>query len=52
MEQVTTQNLEVIMIDVDKNLILVKGAIPGHKGSVVLIHPAVKVTLRAAHKAA
>jgi len=38
----TTQNLEVIRIDSPRNLILIKGAVPGSKGSDVLIKPAVK----------
>ncbi len=40
--KVTVQNLEVVRVDADKNLILVKGAIPGHKGSMVTIKEAVK----------
>lgn len=40
--KVTVQNLEVVRVDADKNLILVKGAIPGPKGSVVTIKEAVK----------
>ena len=40
--KVTVQNLEVVKVDTDKNLILVKGAIPGAKGSVVTIKEAVK----------
>lgn len=40
--RVTVQNLEVVKVDADKNLILVKGAIPGPKGSVVTIKEAVK----------
>ncbi len=40
--RVTVQNLEVVRVDADKNLILVKGAIPGAKGSVVTIKEAVK----------
>lgn len=40
--KVTVQNLEVVRIDAEKNLILVKGAIPGPKGSVVTIKEAVK----------
>ena len=39
---VTVQNLEVVRVDADKNLILVKGAIPGPKGSMVTIKEAVK----------
>jgi large subunit ribosomal protein L3 len=38
----TTQNLEVIRIDSPRNLLLIKGAVPGSKGSDVLIKPAVK----------
>ena len=38
----TMQNLEVIKIDVVRNLILVKGAVPGHKGSKVIVQFAVK----------
>lgn len=40
--QVTTQNLEVIQVDADKNLLLVKGAVPGPAGGDVYIRPAVK----------
>lgn len=40
--KVTVQNLEVVRIDAEKNLILVKGAIPGPKGSVVTIKEAIK----------
>ncbi len=40
--KVTVQNLEVVKVDAEKNLILVKGAIPGAKGSVVTIKEAVK----------
>ena len=39
---VTVQNLEVVRVDAEKNLILVKGAIPGPKGSMVTIKEAVK----------
>lgn len=41
-ERVTIQNLEVAMIDVENNLILIKGAIPGPKKSLVTIKRAVK----------
>ena len=40
--QRTIQNLEVIRVDVERGLLLVKGSIPGHKGSDVIIKPAVK----------
>ena len=42
-EQVTIQTLEVVRIDEDRNLILVKGAIPGAPGGDVIVRPAVKV---------
>ena len=42
--KVTVQNLEVVRVDADKNFILVKGAIPGSKGSVVTIKEAVKAS--------
>lgn len=38
----TVQNLEVVRIDPERNLILVKGAVPGHRGGRVVIRPAVK----------
>jgi len=38
----TTQNLEVVRVDVERNLILVKGAVPGHRGGRVIVQPAVK----------
>lgn len=40
--QVTVQSLEVVQIDADKNLILIKGAVPGANGKDVIIRPAVK----------
>lgn len=43
--QVTTQNLTVVAIDSERGLIMVKGAVPGHEGSVVLIKDAVKKQL-------
>ena len=38
----SAQNLEVVRVDAEKNLILVKGAVPGHKGGRVLVKPAAK----------
>lgn len=38
----STQNLEIVRIDSDRNLLLVKGAVPGSKGNDVIIRPAVK----------
>ena len=41
-EKITIQNLEVIRIDADKNLLLVKGAVPGIKGALMTIKSTVK----------
>ena len=41
-EQVTIQNLAVVKIDAEKNLIAVKGAVPGAKGGIVFIRDSVK----------
>ena len=41
-EQVTILNLEVVKVDAEKNLIAVKGAVPGAKGGIVFIRDAVK----------
>lgn len=41
-KKVTTQNLEVVRVDVEKNLLLVKGAVPGPKKSLVTIKESVK----------
>ena len=38
----TAQNLEIVRVDADRNLLLIKGAVPGHKGGRVLIKPSVK----------
>ena len=41
-EQVTIQNLVVVKIDAEKNLIAVKGAVPGSKGGIVFVRDSVK----------
>ena len=41
-KQVTVQSLEVVKVDAENNLILVKGAIPGSTGGDVIVKPAVK----------
>jgi large subunit ribosomal protein L3 len=41
-EKVTVLNLEVVKIDADKNLIAVKGAIPGSRGGIVFVRNTVK----------
>lgn len=40
--QRTTQSLEVVRVDAERQLLLVKGAVPGSKGSDVIVRPAVK----------
>ena len=40
--RVTVQNLEIVEVDVERNLIMVKGAVPGPTGGDVCIRPAVK----------
>lgn len=40
--QRTTQNLEVVRVDAERQLLLVKGAVPGARGSDVVVRPAVK----------
>ena len=41
-EQVTVINLDVVKVDAEKNLIAVKGAVPGAKGGIVFIRNTVK----------
>ena len=41
-ERVTTQNLELVRVDAERNLLLVKGAVPGAIGGDVIVKPAVK----------
>ena len=40
--QRTAQNLEIVRVDADRNLLLVKGAVPGHRGGSVIVRPSVK----------
>jgi large subunit ribosomal protein L3 len=41
-ERVTTQNLEVVVIDTERNLLAVKGSVPGAKGGLVIVKASVK----------
>ena len=41
---VTIQNLDVVRVDMDKNVILVKGSVPGAKGAILKVKSAVKAT--------
>jgi large subunit ribosomal protein L3 len=45
--RVTTQNLEVVSTDLDRGLILIRGAVPGSKGSWIYVRDAVKAPLPA-----
>jgi large subunit ribosomal protein L3 len=47
-DTVTTQNLDVIRVDADRGLLLIKGAVPGSKGGFVTVRPAVKAKASAA----
>ena len=38
----TAQNLEVVRVDTERNLLLIRGAVPGHSGASVVVRPAVK----------
>ena len=50
-ETVTTQNLDVIRIDEARQLLLIKGAVPGSRGGFVTVRPAVKAKAAAAEEA-
>ena len=39
---VTTQGLEIVRVDAERNLLLIKGAVPGAPGGDVIVHPTVK----------
>lgn len=41
-ERVTVQNLEVVRVDADRNMILIKGAVPGAKKGLLILKPSVK----------
>lgn len=44
----TAQNLEVVRVDAERNLLLIKGAVPGHSGGRIVIRPAIKAGKEAA----
>jgi large subunit ribosomal protein L3 len=46
-EQVTTQNLEVVLSDTERNILLIKGSVPGPAGGVVIVRNAVKLAGKA-----
>lgn len=41
-ERVTVQNLTLVKVDAERNLLLIKGAVPGPKGGVVIVREAIK----------
>ena len=41
----TVQSLEVVRVDADRNLLLIRGAVPGPEGGDVIVHPAVKAAV-------
>ncbi len=43
-ENVTIQNLEIVKVDLDRNVLLIRGAVPGPKGGLVTVKQAVKAT--------
>ncbi len=40
-EQVTVRNLEVVAVEAERNLLMVRGAVPGHPNGLVRLRPAV-----------
>jgi large subunit ribosomal protein L3 len=42
-KQITVKKLTVVGVDADQNLLLIKGAVPGHKGCTLIVRPTVKV---------
>lgn len=49
-ETVTTQNLKVVKIDLEQNLVLIEGAVPGPKNGYVMVRQAIKKLQKAAGK--
>jgi large subunit ribosomal protein L3 len=43
----TTQNLEVVRVDSERNLILIKGSVPGSRAGDIIIKPSLKKTAKA-----
>ena len=42
-ERVTAKNLQILKIDTERNLLLIKGAVPGTEGGLLIINPAKRV---------
>ena len=45
-----TENLKVVEVDVERNLLLIKGAVPGAEGGNVIVRPSLKAARQAARK--
>ena len=45
-ERITTENLKVVEVDLERNLLLIRGAVPGSEGGNVIIRPSVKAARR------
>jgi large subunit ribosomal protein L3 len=48
----TIENLQVVRVDAERNLLLIRGAVPGAPGGQVIVRPSVKAAARAAKKKA
>jgi large subunit ribosomal protein L3 len=46
----TTENLKVVQIDLERNLLLIRGAVPGHEGGQVIVRSSLKAARRASRK--
>ncbi|MDH4107668.1 MAG: 50S ribosomal protein L3 [Gammaproteobacteria bacterium] len=46
----TAQNLEVVRVDAERNMLLVRGAVPGHKGGRVIVQPSIKARGKGAER--
>ena len=46
----TTENLRVVQVDLERNLLLIRGAVPGVEGGQVIVRPSLKAARRAARK--
>ena len=49
-ERSTEENLRVVEVDVDRNLILVSGSVPGAEGGSVIVRPSVKAAAQTRRK--
>jgi len=45
-ERVTVQNLDVIKVDAERNLVYLRGAIPGHNNGYVMLQKSIKIKIK------